>query len=114
MNPDTFNDILTIVLTLFGLIGSYAAARVAQRTGLDIEQTHIDRIKAAVQNVAIAAMADGRTDAAEITRLSLAYLARHLPDAVGKVKPSSDAISTIVKAQIEAWPIDLTPLDARM
>ena len=70
-------------------------------------------MKAAVQNVAIAAMADGKTDVGEIPRLSLAYLARRLPDAIGKVKPSSDAISTIVKVQIEAWPIDLLPSTTR-
>ena len=101
MTPELIDAAVTIGLTLFGLVASYAAAQVAQRAGIDVEQTHIDRIKAAVAHVTLAAMADGKTNISEITSLSLAYLSANLPDAMAAVHPSAAAIQTISKAVLE-------------
>lgn len=101
MSPELIDAAVSIGLTLFGLVATYAAAMIAKKANIDVEQTHIDRIKAAVSHVTLAAMADGKTDVGEITALSQAYLRANLPDAIAKLKPSPDVVAVIAKAVLE-------------
>jgi len=90
--------LVQVVVALFGIAATYAAAQVSKKTGMDIEQTHITRIKEAVAHVAIKAMADGKTDIVEVTSLSMAYLVDTLPDAMKAIKPTNKAVATIAAA----------------
>jgi hypothetical protein len=96
--PDIFAQLLGLVMALVTLAIGWAARRVGQRAGIQIEQTHIDRINAAVRHVTAEALADGKTDLGEISRIAGLYLRMHLPDAVAAVQPSPAAIHTIAAA----------------
>ncbi|MEJ6397052.1 hypothetical protein [Yoonia sp. 208BN28-4] len=99
-DPEIISGIMQIALSLLGIAGTIAAAKFTQRTGIQIEQVHIDRIKGAIAHVALSAMADGKTDLREITRLSTEYLKAQMPDAVARVRPSQSAIETIARASV--------------
>jgi len=95
------DSLVQVVVALFGIAATYAAAQVSKKTGMDIEQTHITRIKDAVANVATKAMADGKTDIVEITSLSMSYLVEQLPQAMKAIKPTNKAVATIAAYQLE-------------
>ena len=110
-HPDLFAQVLSLALTIVTLIIGWAATRMGQRAGIDIEQRHIDRITAAIRHVATESLADGRTDVAEITAIAGAYLRQQLPDAMKAVSPSADAIRTIAAAHL-ATTIEFARLDS--
>ena len=94
------DSLVQVVVALFGIAATYAAAQVSKKAGIEIEQTHITRIKDAVGNVATKAMADGKTDIAEITSLSMSYLVDQLPQAMKAIKPSNKAVAAIASAKL--------------
>lgn len=100
-NAEILDLLLQVIFVIVGAVVARERIQFARKTGLDIEQRHIDRIKDAIRNVAAAAYADGKTDVNEITSLAVKYLINQMPMAMAKVNPSQDAIKTIAKAQIE-------------
>lgn len=92
--------VVQLAVALAGLAITYVSAKASKKIGIEVEQTHIDRIKAGVANVAIAAMADGKTDIKEITSLSMAYLLAQLPEAMAAIKPTNQAVATIALAHM--------------
>ncbi|SEN70615.1 hypothetical protein SAMN04488003_12729 [Loktanella fryxellensis] len=117
-NPSLLATGLDLILAMAALALTWAATRVGKRAGVQVEQTHLDRINAAVRHVVVEAMADGRTDLSEIARIAGVYLRAHLPDAVNAMQPTPKVIRTVAAAHLATVP-DIAalrtppPLDGR-
>ena len=100
MDIGILDVLVQLAVALAGVAITFVAAKVNKKTDIDIEQTHINRIKSGVANVAVAAMSDGKTDIKEITSLSMSYLLEQLPQAMAAIKPSNQAVATIALAHM--------------
>ena len=92
------------VTILSGLV-SIGVVRWNKRQGIQIEESYVDSIFAGIESITAAALADGRTDMAEIVQLTVAYLEKTKPEAMATMDPDEIAIENMAtKAILKNFP----------
>ena len=104
-SPTFILQVTGLAITLLTALASVGVARWNKRQGIQIEQSYVDSIFAGIESITAAALADGRTDMAEIVQLTLAYLERTKPGAMAAMQPHEQAIENMaIKAILKNFP----------
>ena len=104
-SPTFILQVTGLAITLLTALASVGVARWNKRQGIQIEQSYVDSIFAGIESITAAALADGRTDMAEIVQLTLAYLELTKPDAMAAMQPDEQAIENMAtKAILKNFP----------
>ena len=104
-NPVIAVQLASYAITILAGLAALGVARWNKRQGIQIEQSYVDSIFAGIESITAAALADGRTDMAEIVQLTVAYLERTKPDAMVAMQPDEVAIENMAtKAILKNFP----------
>ena len=104
-NENFILQLAGLAVTILSCLVSIGVVRWNKRQGIQIEESYVDSIFAGIESITAAALADGRTDMAEIVQLTVAYLEKTKPEAMATMDPDEIAIKNMAtKAILKNFP----------